>query len=129
MEPHPHMFYLFGSPISKSRSPLMHNTGFQHHKLPCRYELFDTTSIEEVGKCIKYEFPTTLLTFRNPKTYGGSVTIPHKQEVMKFVDSLSEAAKQIGAVNTIYKREGKVFGDNTDWIAIYRYLFLLFLSL
>jgi len=106
---HPLNFYLFGTPISKSRSPLMHNTGFQFHKLPYVYELFDTPNVEEVAKCL-----------RLPRTLGGSVTIPHKQSVIPYLDDLSVDAKAIGAVNTIYKKNGRTFGHNTDWIAIYR---------
>ncbi|MDP3975994.1 MAG: shikimate dehydrogenase, partial [bacterium] len=47
---------------------------------------------------------------------GFSVTIPHKQAVMPFLDELTDRAKKVGAVNTIIKRDGKVIGDNTDYL-------------
>ena len=43
-----------------------------------------------------------------------NVTIPYKTEVIKYLDYLSETAKDVGAVNTIVKREGKLYGYNTD---------------
>ena len=45
---------------------------------------------------------------------GLNVTIPHKQEALKWVDELTPAARQIGAVNTIYLVDGSLLGDNTD---------------
>jgi pentafunctional AROM polypeptide len=56
---------------------------------------------------------------KKPETYGGSVTIPHKQAVMPLLDSLSEDAQQIKAVNTVVKVNDKLEGHNTDWWAIY----------
>jgi len=45
---------------------------------------------------------------------GANVTIPHKENVMRYVDELTEEAKNIGAVNTLYMRNNKLIGDNTD---------------
>lgn len=56
---------------------------------------------------------------KKPETLGGSVTIPHKQAVIPLLDSLSEEASQVKAVNTIKKVNGKLEGYNTDWWAIY----------
>ena len=46
---------------------------------------------------------------------GLNVTIPYKKEVMKYCDELSPLAKRIGSVNTLVRRYGKIFGDNTDY--------------
>ncbi len=48
------------------------------------------------------------------------MTIPHKQAIVPYVNELSESAKQIGAINTIIKTDNKLFGDNTDWLAIFK---------
>lgn len=47
---------------------------------------------------------------------GVNVTIPHKIEVMPFLDSISTEAAAIGAVNTISFSNGKSCGYNTDWL-------------
>jgi len=104
--------YLFGSPISQSPSPLLHNSGFKALGIDNEYvyELFDTTVVEEVANCL-----------RNVNTIGGNITIPHKQTIIPFLDFVDNAAKNIGAVNTVIKdSNGKLHGYNTDWIAIHK---------
>lgn len=86
------LFYLFGESISYSLSPLLHNTGFACLDLPYSYALCDTGNIEVVQAKLQ-----------EAAVAGGSVTIPHKQNVMSLVDTLSSAARSIGAVNTIFK--------------------------
>lgn len=49
---------------------------------------------------------------------GINVTIPYKQAVIPFLDEISDEAKKIGAVNTIVKKEGKLFGFNTDFFGM-----------
>jgi shikimate dehydrogenase len=49
---------------------------------------------------------------------GLSLTIPHKERALPLVDELSPEAKAIGAINTIVNREGRLFGENTDWIGV-----------
>ncbi|MCS6773491.1 MAG: shikimate dehydrogenase, partial [Thermoflexales bacterium] len=46
---------------------------------------------------------------------GANVTVPHKESVMLLLDELSAEARAVGAVNTVYKRNGALVGDNTDW--------------
>ncbi len=60
--------------------------------------------------------PAGLDAFMREKDFSGvNVTIPYKQTVIPYLDEISERAKTIGAVNTIVNREGKLFGDNTDF--------------
>lgn len=91
-------YYLFGHPIQNSPSPLLHNTGFRHYKLSNikKYSLCETLEIKDVVQCLQH-----------PDTFGGSVTIPHKQTIIPFLDKLSPGAKAIGAVNTVFKEIGK----------------------
>ena len=51
-------------------------------------------------------------------TGGGSITMPHKEAIIPYLDELTDTAKKISAVNTIIKKDGKLIGDNTDWIGI-----------
>ncbi|KAH0258049.1 AROM pentafunctional protein, ARO1, partial [Aureobasidium melanogenum] len=105
----PKKFYLFGSPISQSRSPALHNALFAQSGLPHEYGLFETTEAKDIEKII-----------RAPNFGGGSVTIPLKLDVMKLLDHVDPAARTIGAVNTIVPTQtadGKTIltGYNTDW--------------
>lgn len=99
-------YAVLGKGISYSLSPVMHNSVFSELGMNCKYKIVDG-SLEE---CINW---------LRKKGSGANVTIPYKQEVIKFLDELSEEAKEIGAVNTIKKTEdGKLIGYNTDYIAI-----------
>ncbi|KAL1835980.1 hypothetical protein VTJ49DRAFT_5746 [Mycothermus thermophilus] len=107
----PRSFYLFGKPISSSRSPALHNTLFSAAGLPHRYSLFETDHAEDVRDLI-----------HAPHFGGASVTIPLKLDIMPLLDEVSDAARAIGAVNTIVPvsaggsdTKQKLVGDNTDW--------------
>lgn len=105
-------FYLFGTPISFSKSPLLHNTGFKALGLPHNYSLLETATVNsEIEKVI-----------RSPTFGGASVTIPHKLDIVPLLDEITPHAKMIGAVNTIipFVKDGKtlLLGDNTDWLGI-----------
>ncbi|KAK7746624.1 3-dehydroquinate dehydratase (3-dehydroquinase) [Diatrype stigma] len=101
-------FYLFGKPISASRSPALHNALFRQTGLPHEYSLFETDVAADVKDLI-----------RSPYFGGASVTIPLKLDIMELLDEISDSAKIIGAVNTIVpKTDGgktRLLGDNTDW--------------
>eukprot|EP00124_Ichthyophonus_hoferi_P004631 Ihof_evm1s535 gene=Ihof_evmTU1s535 len=106
----PRSFYLIGSPITHSPSPLMHNTAFKVLDLPHTYGLKEG---EDITACVKI--------FADADFGGCSVTIPHKVSVIPYLDKLSKAATEIGAVNTVIRLEdNKLLGDNTDWMGIYQ---------
>ncbi|KAK7746997.1 3-dehydroquinate dehydratase (3-dehydroquinase) [Cytospora paraplurivora] len=107
-------FYLFGKPISQSRSPALHNTLFKANGLPHNYSLFETDNASDVKELI-----------RSPNFGGASVTIPLKLDITKLIDTVSDAAKIIGAVNTIIPVDSEdgsdkrtLLGDNTDWLGM-----------
>ncbi|GKY96068.1 hypothetical protein MPSEU_000567000 [Mayamaea pseudoterrestris] len=115
----PRKYCIVGHKIAYSVSPQMHGAAFAATKLPHDYIRVDTESIEE--------FINSNL-FKSGDFGGASVTIPHKQAIMPYVDILSDAAKEIGSVNTLLTREvfedGEgfqrvLYGDNTDWKGIY----------
>ncbi|KAL8413778.1 hypothetical protein RB594_005137 [Gaeumannomyces avenae] len=102
-------FYLFGKPISKSRSPALHNTLFEQNGLPHIYSNFETDVASEMQELI-----------RAPDFGGASVTIPLKLNVIPLLDEVSDSAKTIGAVNTIIPTQQpdgsvRLVGENTDW--------------
>ncbi len=101
-------FCIFGSPVTFSPSPTLHNAGFQWCGLPYHYDRFDTSDIQEVKKVIGRQ-----------NFAGASVTIPLKESVIPLLDHVSEAVSRIGACNTITKlTNGQLYGDNTDWLGI-----------
>ncbi|KAL6864362.1 pentafunctional aromatic polypeptide [Trichoderma novae-zelandiae] len=107
----PKSFYLFGKPISKSRSPALHNTLFSQVGLPHEYKRLETDKVEDVVEVL-----------RSADFGGASVTIPLKQDIMAHLDDLTEAVKIIGAVNTVIPTADeslggrpRLTGDNTDW--------------
>jgi shikimate dehydrogenase len=100
------MFAVIGHPISHSMSPAMHNAVFERLGLDCSYTLFDVAP-KDLGDSIRE---------MKEKGFGGvNVTIPHKVAVIKHLESLSDEARIIGAVNTV--KFGKTLkGFNTDGI-------------
>ncbi|MCJ1396635.1 3-dehydroquinate dehydratase (3-dehydroquinase) [Xylographa bjoerkii] len=109
----PEQYFLFGKPISASRSPSLHNTLFRSNGVPHNYSLCETDSVQELESVIRAE------------NFGGaSVTIPLKLDIMQLLDVISENAKIIGAVNTIVVDSTRkdlggskkyLVGENTDW--------------
>jgi quinate dehydrogenase len=104
--------YLFGYPISHSLSPLLHKTIYDSLSLPWTYEIYETNSMPEIVNIVRSE----------PKLFASSVTMPHKVAIIPFLDELTDQAKAIGAVNTIFikNRDGKRLycGTNTDCVGI-----------
>ncbi|CDO96272.1 unnamed protein product [Kluyveromyces dobzhanskii CBS 2104] len=102
-------FFVIGSPIGHSRSPVLHNTGYNLLGLPHHFEKFETADIEKIQKDILTK-----------KDLGGlAVTIPLKLDIIDSMSELTDAAKTIGAVNTVTPLgDGKFRGDNTDWLGI-----------
>lgn len=96
---------LFGNPVKHSLSPLMHNLTLQKMALNCVYLPFEISrnGIQDAVAAIRS------LNFR-----GVNVTIPFKEEVIKYIDDLSEEAAACGAVNLISNEKGRLVGFNTD---------------
>lgn len=100
------LFCVIGDPIEHSLSPAMHNAVFKKLGLNCAYAAFRLAP-KNLGSAVK---GMKVMNFG-----GANVTIPHKVDVINFLDELSEEARIIGAVNTIKFGE-KIIGYNTDGI-------------
>lgn len=96
---------IFGDPIAHTRSPAMQNAAFQACKLPYVYVplLVHPSNLSRAVHSI-----------RALNLVGVNVTVPHKEHIVRHLDSLSEEATLCGAVNTVVNRDGHLFGDNTD---------------
>lgn len=99
---------LIGYPLSHSLSPKIHAAALNACELEGDYSLFPIPPDD------KQDLKDLLRQIRTKQIHGLNVTIPHKQNVIEFIDELTPTAKSIGAVNTIYLKNEKLIGDNTD---------------
>jgi len=100
------LYGIIGNPISHSMSPAIHNAAFIEKELNNIYVPLKITDID-----------TFMRECRNIDFHGFSVTIPHKESVLPFLDDLDHNARKIGAINTIVNRNGELTGYNTDCMA------------
>ena len=99
---------LIGYPLEHSLSPKLHTAALKACGLQGDYSLFPIHPDDKQG------LKDILNRVRAGEMQGLNVTIPHKQNVIELIDELTTSAKTIGAVNTIYLRENKLIGYNTD---------------
>ncbi|KAJ3187017.1 3-dehydroquinate dehydratase (3-dehydroquinase) [Gaertneriomyces sp. JEL0708] len=112
----PKKFYLFGKPIGQSPSPAMHNAGFDALGVPFTYEKCETDDWREVKRVVERDVASGVFG-------GASVTIPLKEDIVSGgVVQGDEGVKSVGSCNTVYVRDGRVVGGNTDWVGIKRCL-------
>ena len=104
------IYGVLGANTSYSLSPFMQNAAFKHHNLNHVFLPLQVKNLDEfIKRMVREETREIDLNFK-----GFSVTIPHKQAIIKHLDFIDEDAKQIGAVNTIKIKDGKLHGYNTD---------------
>ena len=98
-------YLVIGNPIEHSLSPLLHNFWIKKYNLNAFYEkqLLEKKDIEKILSDMKVS-----------KIQGINVTVPFKNAVIPFLDQLSDTAQETQSVNTIFKRQNKLVGDNTD---------------
>ncbi|SDC68471.1 shikimate dehydrogenase [Paenibacillus sp. UNCCL117] len=113
LDSHTVLFGVFGDPIRHSKSPVMLNRAFEVSGINAAYGAFHILpgTLKDAIAGIR------ALQFR-----GVNVTVPHKLEVMDYLDEIDEGARIIGAVNTIVNDNGKLIGYNTDGIGYMRSL-------
>jgi 3-dehydroquinate dehydratase/shikimate dehydrogenase len=99
------VYGVIADPIRHSISPAVHNRAFQSRRVDAVYLPFLVTPA-----CLRDFFG---MAARLPLT-GFSVTIPHKQKIIRYLDSVDPLARRIGAVNTVWRKAGKWRGTNTD---------------
>lgn len=94
---------VIGDPVQHSLSPCMHNAAFEALNLNYAYVAFHVQDLKNA-----------IAGMRGFNIKGLSVTIPHKVEIMQYLDFVTPLAKKIGAVNTVTNENGKLLGSNTD---------------
>ncbi len=105
------IYGVIGYPIGHSLSPHLHNAAFQLRRMNCVYVPFPVRDLKDF-----------LRVARELNVAGFSVTIPHKQKIMEFLDECDAAAEKIGAVNTVAVKRGRMVGYNTDYVGIVKAL-------
>ena len=98
-------YAVIGDPIDHSLSPNVHNAAFKELKLDCTYIAY---------RIPKGELAEGLDSLKKIQIAGFNVTIPHKVEIMKYLDKVDEDCSLIGASNTVSNIEGTLKGYNTD---------------
>ena len=104
INPQTRVYALIGNPVSHSMSPAIHNAAFMELDQDCIYVAFQVEDVKSALAGMR-----ALDNFR-----GMSVTIPHKIEVMQYVDEIPDVDRHIGSINTVVKEDGKLIGFNTD---------------
>jgi shikimate dehydrogenase len=97
------VFAVMGNPVRHSLSPVMFNRAFAETGYNAVYAAFEVTSIQDAVNAV-----------RSLGIQGVSITIPHKVTVLEFLDEVDPLAAEIGAVNTIINRNGRLIGFNSD---------------
>ena len=98
-------FAVIGDPIDHSLSPTIHNAAYRELEMECTYIAY---------RVVQGELATGIESLKKIKISGFNVTIPHKIEMMKYLDNLDDNCRKIGAVNTVLNDDGILRGFNTD---------------
>ena len=98
-------YLVIGNPIGHSLSPKLHNHWLKENNINAMYDKKQLNENEIKG---------IIDEIKNEKINGINVTVPFKKSVIPFLDELTHLANEAQSVNTIFKKDNKVFGDNTD---------------
>ena len=98
-------FLVIGNPIDHTLSPKLHNYWIKKNNIDAIYEKqkLEESDLERIISQVKEK-----------KICGINVTVPFKKSVIPFLDELTQLAKETQSVNTIFKKDNKIVGDNTD---------------
>ena len=98
-------YLIIGNPISHSLSPKIHNYWFKENNIDGNYDKISPNE-NEIEKIIQ--------KIKSKEIFGINVTVPFKQSVIPYLETQSEIAIKTNSVNTIFNKNGKIHGDNTD---------------
>ena len=100
-------FLVIGNPIKHSLSPKLHNYWIKKNGIDAIYE---KTKLDE------NELENIVLQIKQKKIYGANITVPFKKAIIPFLDELTTEADSTQSVNTLFLKDNKVIGHNTDII-------------
>ena len=100
-------FLVIGNPIEHSLSPKLHNYWIKNNGIDAIYEK---------SKLDEDELENFVLQIKQKKIYGANITVPFKKAIIPFLDELTTEADSTQSVNTLFLKDNKVIGHNTDII-------------
>ena len=98
-------YLVIGNPIKHSLSPKLHNHWIKQNNLIAVYE-------KKLVK--KDEIKEIIYQMKKGEIEGVNITVPYKKSVIPLLDKLTPIANEAQSVNTLYKKDNLVIGDNTD---------------
>jgi shikimate dehydrogenase len=98
-------FLVIGNPIEHSLSPILHNYWIKNNNI---------NAIYEKKKLNESELEKIILDVKEKKINGVNITVPFKKTIIPFLDELSVEADNTQSVNTLYLKDNKIIGHNTD---------------
>lgn len=96
---------VFGDPVDDNPTVVMEQAAFDAEQIPMDYLTIQVK---------RGDLEAAMKGLRAMNFTGINITMPHKGEVLQYLDEVSESAQIMGAVNTIYWKDGKLAGENTD---------------
>ena len=98
-------YIVIGNPIEHSLSPKLHNHWIKQNNIDAIYEKKQLN---------ENDIEATINQVKSERINGINVTVPFKKSIIPFLDQLTLIAKEAQSVNTIFKKDNKIVGDNTD---------------
>jgi len=98
-------YLVIGNPIEHSLSPILHNYWIKKNNIKATY---DKIKINEE------DIKNVILDLKQEKIHGLNVTVPFKNSTIPFLDDVTSVVEKTKSVNTIYKKDNKIIGHNTD---------------
>ncbi len=98
-------YLIVGNPINHSLSPKVHNYWFKENMISAHYDKRELNNDDLVKIITK---------IKKDELSGINITVPFKQIIIPFLDQLSDLANKTQSVNTVYKKNNLIIGDNTD---------------
>lgn len=100
-------FALIGKNINKSLSPAIHHYCFGRLLLDAKYEIININRADKISGVIDQ--------LKSGDLDGVNVTTPYKENIKLHLDQINPRAEEIGSINCIHVKSGKLIGNNTDW--------------
>ena len=98
-------YLVIGDPIEHSLSPILHNYWIRKNNI---------TAIYEKKKLSEEGLESLIYKIKEKKLHGINVTVPFKKSIIPYLDHLSYESESTQSVNTVYLKENKIIGHNTD---------------